>query len=279
MRFAEGGSCRHDAVLRYFGDEKETLSGCGNCDVCERLASGAAMENAESEEEVTLIVRKALSAIARIHGRFGLGAAVALLRGQADARLSATGLNATPTFGVLADRSEVWLTKLLRRCVTAGWVDFAGGDRPLAILTETGTAVMRGERAARLLLPPEKSGLPRASGSENSARDFVVRKNGNDRAGSADELAMDDAAMARFEALRIHRLNTAQAEGVPSYVVASDRSLREIAVLNPTRPEDLILAHGIGEAKVNKYGEGFLRVLHALEDSALQETASQDPNL
>ncbi len=264
MRFAEGGSCRHDTVLRYFGDEKETLSGCGNCDVCERLSSGAEIENAESEEEVTLIVRKALSAIARIHGRFGLGAAVALLRGQPDARLSATGLNETPTFGVLADRSEVWLTKLLRRCVTAGWADFAGGDRPLAILTETGTAVMRGERAVRLLLPPEKSGLPRASGSGNSARDFVVRRNGNGRGDSPDGLAMDDAAMERFEALRVYRLNTSQAEDVPSYVVASDRSLREIAVLNPERAEDLVLAHGIGEAKVNKYGEGFLRVLQDL---------------
>ncbi|MFK7896096.1 MAG: RecQ family ATP-dependent DNA helicase [Myxococcota bacterium] len=259
MRFAEGGSCRHDTVLRYFGDEKETLSGCGNCDVCERLATGAALENAESEEEVTLIVRKALSAIARIHGRFGLGAAVALLRGQSDARLSATGLNETPTFGILADRPEVWLTKLLRRCVTAGWVDFAGGDRPLAILTETGTAVMRGERAVRLLLPPEKSGLPRASG--NAAQDFVVRRNGNGRAENADELAMDDAAQARFKALRVHRLSVAQAEGVPSYVVASDRSLREIAVLNPSRVEDLALAHGIGEAKINKYGEGFMNIL------------------
>ena len=41
LRWVEGGSCRHDAILRYFGDEAETLAGCGSCDVCEMLADGA----------------------------------------------------------------------------------------------------------------------------------------------------------------------------------------------------------------------------------------------
>ena len=266
MRFAEGGSCRHDAILRYFGDEEETLAGCGRCDVCERLAAGESLANAESPEEVTLIVRKALSGVARIHGRYGLSAAVALLRGQDDARLRGARLDLTKTFGILADRDEIWLTKLLRRCVTAGWVDFEGGDRPVAALTETGVAVMRGERAVRLLLPLEKGILPRAGGASDNTggeRSFVVRRReeGAHRGSSPEDLPMDDAAQARFEALRAHRLVTAQSEGVPPYVVATDRSLRELAVLSPERIEDLTLAHGIGEAKATKYGEGILAVL------------------
>jgi len=84
MRFAEGGSCRHDTILRYFGDEAETLAGCGRCDVCVALSAGEEEEDALSDEEVTLVVRKALSAVARVHGRFGLSAAVALLRGAKD---------------------------------------------------------------------------------------------------------------------------------------------------------------------------------------------------
>ncbi len=259
MRFAEGGSCRHDAVLRYFGDEEETLSGCGRCDVCERMAAGETLDNEESAEEVTLIVRKALSGVARIHGRYGLSAAVALLRGQDDARLRSAGLDQTRTFGVLAERGELWLTKLLRRCVTAGWVDFVGGDRPVAALTETGSAVMRGERAARLLLPTEKAILPRAGGPGLGGGSDRPRRGGATSGG--DDLPMDEAAQTRFEALRAHRLITAQAEGVPPYVVASDRSLRELAVLSPERPEDLTLVHGIGDAKAAKYGEGLLRVL------------------
>ena len=68
IRWAEGGSCRHDAILRYFGDEAETLHGCGRCDVCRALDDGAA---AQDDELATLLVRKALSGVARVHGRFG----------------------------------------------------------------------------------------------------------------------------------------------------------------------------------------------------------------
>jgi len=292
MRFAEGGSCRHDTVLRYFGDEEETLAGCGRCDVCERLASGdlplattddptsVTTGNTESDEEVTLLVRKALSGVARIHGRFGLGAAVALLRGQDDPRLRGAGLEQTSTWGILEDRAENWLTKLLRRCVTAGWVDFWGGDRPVAILTKTGAAVMRGERAVRLLLPPEKGGLSRATGAPRATGalramgaagvdrgpGFVVRRKAQAGARETEDLTLDAAALRRFEALRAFRLTTAQSEGVPPYVVASDRSLRELASICPMRQEDLTLAHGIGDAKAEKYGDGFLRVLKAATD-------------
>ena len=99
MRWAEGGSCRHDAILRYFGDEQETLSGCRRCDVCLRLAD----EPEQDEQEITMLVRKALSAVARVHTRFGLAAAVKLLKGAADPRLLRSRLHETPTFGSLGD--------------------------------------------------------------------------------------------------------------------------------------------------------------------------------
>jgi len=268
MRFAEGGSCRHDAVLRYFGDEEETLAGCGRCDVCVRLARGESTGNLESDEEVTLIVRKALSAVARIQGRYGLSAAEALLRGADDPRLRGAGLDRTPTFGILADRSELWLTRLLRRCVTAGWVDFEGGDRPVVVLTRTGAAVMRGEREARILLPADENGAGRgvgAGGGGARGNAFVVRKKGAVASGASDggraTDALSPAAARLFEALRAHRLRVAQAERVPSYVVASDRTLREIAETAPRNEWELARVHGIGDAKVRKYGEGILRVV------------------
>ena len=199
MRFSEGGSCRHDAVLRYFGDEEETLAGCGRCDVCERLARGESAGNVESDEEVTLIVRKALSAVARIQGRYGLSAAEALLRGADDPRLRGAGLDRTPTFGILAERSELWLTKLLRRCVTAGWVDFEGGDRPVIVLTRTGVAVMKGEREARILLPPDENGVRADDAGRASAAGrgnaFVVRKRAT-AGGTATDGERRDAAPA-----------------------------------------------------------------------------------
>ena len=247
MRFAEGGSCRHDTVLRYFDDEDETLSGCGRCDVCRHLAAGGDASQDFDDEAVSLIVRKALSGIARIHGQYGLSAAVALLRGVSDDRLERQGLQHTTTFGVLAEFGEDWLTRLLRRCVTAGWVDFFGGDRPVVALTEDGIATMKGERPVRLLLPPLK--------------DAARRKPSRSRAGSAPAVELDPSETALFEALRAYRMEVARGEGVPPYVVASDRALRDIARLRPTDFESLQLANGIGPNKAARYGDGLLSVV------------------
>src|SRR5215468_5209587 len=100
IRWVEGGSCRHDMILRYFGDEAETLDGCGRCDVCRALGDDAPTQDPET---VTLFVRKALSGVARIHGRFGLQTVVDLIHGESDERLERSGLAATPTFGNLRE--------------------------------------------------------------------------------------------------------------------------------------------------------------------------------
>jgi ATP-dependent DNA helicase RecQ len=256
LRVAEGGSCRHDAVLRYFGDEAETLAGCGRCDVCRRLAAGEEAESAEAAAEREIVVRTALSAVARIHGRFGLAAAVSLLRGADDPRLERGGLRATRTFGALARHPEEWLLRLLRRCVTAGWVDFSGAERPVAVLTTTGQAVMRGERPASLILPPaQRTRAVRGALGGRAAGGGAARR------ASAEAPVLDDAARALFEALRSHRQSVARRDRVPPYVVASDRTLRDIAQLRPRTRDELLLAHGIGPAKADRYGEGFLAVV------------------
>jgi ATP-dependent DNA helicase RecQ len=243
MRWAEGGSCRHDAILRYFGDEAETLHGCGRCDVCTDLN-----ESRLDPAEVEVVVRKALSAVARVHGKFGLQAAAKLLCGTADPRLERARLHETRTFGVLADKPEAWVMKLLRRCITAGWVDFHGDERPIVFLTEEGKDAMMGKRPARLLLPSEETTPSRRS---------------TDRAGGrgAAPVDLDPEALAIFEALRRDRLELARAEGVPPYVVASDRTLRDVAVLRPRTLSELGLAHGIGPTKLERYGERFLAVV------------------
>ena len=248
MRWAEGGGCRHDAILRYFGDEEETLAGCGRCDVCLMLA-----EAEEDPEEVCTVVRKALCGVARVHGRFGIQAAARLLQGEADDRLQSSGRDRTPTFGTLGEYSEDWLLKLLRRCVTAGWVDFQGGDRPVVVVTEEGRAVIHARRPARMLLPStRKVSTPTTSGS---------RSRKSRRAPGSGEGDLDERARDLFEALRAYRLETARQQKVPPFVVASDRSLRDIAMLRPGTLGELELAHGIGPAKVEKYGEALLSVV------------------
>ncbi len=244
MRWAEGGSCRHDAILRYFGDEAETLAGCGRCDVCTTLGDAGDQD----QEEVATAVRKALSAVARVHGRFGMVAAVKLLLGQPDPRLERSGLDRTRTFGVLKERKEAWVTALLRRCVTAGWVDFTGGDRPVVYLTSAGKLVLFGTGPVRLVLPSEATA--RAGGAKPAKKRAAA---------AAASLTPEDQAL--FERLRAKRLELARADGVPPYVVASDRTLHELAELRPTTLSALEGIYGIGPAKVARYGEAWLGVL------------------
>jgi ATP-dependent DNA helicase RecQ len=246
LRWVEGGSCRHDAILRYFGDEVATVDGCGRCDECLALREAEQANPAET----TLIVRKALSGVARVSGRFGIQLTVKLLRGEPDPRLERSGLAATPTFGNLREHPAPWLLRLLRRCVTRGWATFSGGDRPMLVLTEDGRAVMKGERPARLRLPPA-SIAPRKVPVPSPTRPTPATTT------AADPVA----ARTLFEALRRYRLTVAREQGWPPYVVASDRTLRELAELQPRTPDELRLAHGIGPLKIDRYGPGLLAVV------------------
>jgi ATP-dependent DNA helicase RecQ len=247
MRWVEGGSCRHDAILRYFGDEAETLSGCGRCDVCQAMATG---EEEQDAAAVTLVVRKALSGVARVHGRFGMTAAVSLLRGTTDPRLTGAGLDRTTTFGILREYPEEWVLRLLRRTVTAGWVEMSEGERPVVRLTAGGHAVMKAERPARLLLPRRAEGrlaLPKPAGKKKPS------------AASYD--GSDEVSERIFEALRRHRLELAREAGIPPYMVASDRTLRELSSFRPRRLSALEEIYGLGPSKIDRYGRGFLDVI------------------
>ena len=261
LRWAEGGSCRHDAILRYFGDEAETLAGCGICDVCEALGES---QPGQDPEQAALIVRKALSGVARVHGRFGMTAAVQLVRGVADDRLVRSGLDQTPTFGALGECSEEWLLRLLRRLVTAGWIEFSTGDRPVVRLTEAGRAVMKGDRPPRVLLPPRER-LPITANLRDRRRRGT---SGGDAGPSrsvphtvAPAYLADTGEEALFDALRRHRLGLSRALGAPPYVVASDRTLRELATFRPRTLRELEGIYGIGPSKLDRFGQGFLDVI------------------
>jgi ATP-dependent DNA helicase RecQ len=244
LRWAEGGSCRHTAILRYFGTE-DPPEACGRCDVCRELE-----EDATPPEEVTLIVRKALSAVARVKGKLGLTMVAKLLHGDSDPKLERMGLMAVPTFGVLKEKPHTWLVALLRRCVTAGWVAFSSGDRPVVFLTQEGQQVMHGNRSVRLRLPLERTS--RADGNERRRRSVPPPSAGA-------PLAEGDEAL--FQALRAHRLAVAREAAVAPYVIASDRSLRDLAAQRPRDLGQLLEVYGFGQTRAERYGAGFLAVI------------------
>ena len=124
------------------------------------------------------------------------------------------------------------------RCIGAGLVSFSGGERPVLCLSRDGHEVMVGKQDSTVQLPP---GFGGTASVENR---------------SADGWDQDI-----FERLRAYRLEVATDSGVPPYVVASDRTLKEMARLRPTNERELLRVHGFGPSRVQRYGSGFLELL------------------
>jgi ATP-dependent DNA helicase RecQ len=254
IRWGEGGSCRHDSILRYFGDEAETLHGCGRCDVCLELSGN--VEGAGSEES-DLIVMAVLRAVALVHERLGMKATVKFLRGEKDDRLERAGLPARAGFGALAGESEAWMSRVLQRCVTAGWVDFTSGEYKLLMLTDTGRAVLEGKRPARMVLPQrETAELPGAK-----SRRVRPRATGGARTAVGRDHAASEWDERLFQTLREWRRIQCQTEGIPAFAVAADRTLQDIATVKPRTIDELRICHGIGPHKAEKYGAAIVAIV------------------
>jgi ATP-dependent DNA helicase RecQ len=249
-RYVEAGSCRHDFILRYFGDEAEVLGGCGHCDVCAQLDDGDGPQ--EADEGAELAVRKALAGIARARRSAGMTAIAGSLAGETSSRGVAQRLERLSTHGILTDLGKERVLGLLRRMVTAGLVELTTGEYPMPYLTERGVAVMQGNEPARVLIPiakVEKVARTRDRSEKESRRDL--------RAG------LSPRESARFDALRTARMALAKEISMPAYVVCHDRTLAEIAKERPRSLSGLGRVKGMGPARVEAYG---VRLLAALEE-------------
>ncbi len=247
LRYLDARTCRHDFVLRYFGDEHELLGGCGHCDVCLELDGESAAVDVDPEE-TALTVKKALSAVARAQRRGGLSAIAEMLRGVDNDKTDRFGFTQLSTFGLFRDRSHEWVLALLRAVLTAGWIDLTPTEHPVPYLTRSGAAVMKGEAPARIVLPAE----PKSPSSKRPKREA-----------RAELGPLPAEAQALFERLRARRAELAKEKGMPAYVVAHDRTLAAMAQLRPMTREALLSVHGMGPARVEQYGDRFLEVLVA----------------
>jgi ATP-dependent DNA helicase RecQ len=233
-----GASCRAAAVRRYFGEEG--VSACGQCDVC--LAP-------PSSTDATEAAQKALSAVHRLGGRFGRGRLVDHLLGKTKEPSSfEAGLS---TFGVGREYSPAGWRDLVEQLIFEGLLKEDPNDnRPLIGLgdAEGVRAVYRGERRVAVrhvpesLDPPTRSGRPRKRTRE-----------------AATPLSPADAPL--FEALRAWRAAEAKRQHVPPYVIFHDRTLAEIARLKPAAAGALAAISGVGESKLDRYGEPVLAVV------------------
>ena len=237
----DGTACRAAAVRRYFGEEG--VDRCGQCDLC--LGTVATVD-------ATLPAQKALSAAHRMNGRFGRGRLVDHLLGKTkEPSAFEAGLS---TFGVGQEFSAAGWRDLIDQLLFDGLLKEDPNDgRPLIGLgdVEQVRAVYRGDRQVSLRQPLEAHDAPKARGRKA-------------RAGrEAMSVAPHDQAL--FEALRAWRRDEAHRQHLPPYVIFHDRTLAEIAARKPGGLSQLAAVNGVGEGKLQRYGEAVLTVLRSME--------------
>lgn len=256
VRFLSTHRCRRQMILDYFGDESE-IKDC-TCDVCSREGSGSREEELV-DDETTLVIRKILSAIARLNGKFGTGMVADVLIGNATERIAKFGIDKQSTFGLLAAHSANRVKDMIRRTIEAGLAEQVDPDRnfrPIVRLTNTGVKVMKAEVAPPPMLVDL---LPRHCGVEGEALAEPWRD--RRKVSSSATIQLDADAEERFQRLRTARTELARERNVPAYVICHDSTLKYIALEAPGTLEELETVKGMGPMKVKLYGERLLASL------------------
>jgi ATP-dependent DNA helicase RecQ len=228
VALCESARCRRQVLLGMFGEES---GACGHCDVCKgavRVVDGR------------IDAQKALSAVLRTSGRFFFGHLANILAGEATEAVTRHGHEQLKTFGVGKDRAPADWRGVLRQLLSARLLDRDREDRDRLVVTEEGRRVLRGEAPFALR---EDIFTPRTRREKRIAP----------MPGEADADLLG--------ALKALRGAMARAQNQPAYVIFPDRTLIEMAKEKPKTLDDLSAVHGIGAAKLQKYGAAFLAVI------------------
>ena len=241
QQYAEADICRRRILLSYFGEN--TTCDCGNCDVC---------KNPPERFDGTIIVQKALSAIARSEQQIGTGILVDILRGNMSSEVTERGYHRLKTFGAGREvPARDWHDYLLQM-LQLGYFEIAYNENNHLKITQSGTDVLFGRARALLVTIRREEAVQATRGRKRKAT--VPTK----------ELPLglpNTESGELFEALRTLRKRLADQEALPAYIVLSDKVLHLLSTSRPTTIEEFGNISGIGEYKKKKYGKEFVELI------------------
>lgn len=248
LGFCESTECRHQTLLRYFGEEHP--GACAQCDNClEPVDSWDASEAA----------RMALSCVYRSGQRFGVGHLVDILMGKLTPQIEKFQHQQLTTFGIGKAHTQAQWSSVYRQLVAAGLLHVEMEAYGGLSLTEEARPILRGEREVWLRRDAEP-----AKRAGSSARMGSKAEQGA-RAREAFAGANEDPL---WLALKAKRMELAREQGVPPYVIFHDSTLLEILNLRPGSLTELGTVSGVGQAKLTRYGDEFLRVVEDVANGA-----------
>lgn len=269
--YAESRVCRRRILLNYFGETSS--KDCGHCDVC---------NNPPRTFDGTVLTQKALSAVVRAGEKIAVGTCIEILRGMQTPTIARNHYNELKTFGVGKDVSvRDWQTYLLQM-LQMGFFEVAYNMHNQMKVTPLGWKVLKGEHQVSLAIMENKDLQSRTQGRRAGGRTgYAGNAEFGNKQGSGSHLPFGDHNIPvvhaervifeeemsgvedkkLFEYLRKIRKNLADEQGYPPYIVLSDKSLHELTRMKPTTLQAFGLISGIGEFKIKKYGNTFIKAI------------------
>jgi ATP-dependent DNA helicase RecQ len=225
--------CRRVRLLDYFA---QPSAPCGNCDNC--LSPPIAFDG-------LLQMQKLLSTVYRVDQRFGAAHVLDVLRGTDSEKIRQWRHDRLSAFGIGRDTGEAEWRAILRQAIALGLIEVDHEAYGALKLTELARPVLRGETAVQLRQYKKPVKARRHPGK---AKDFV-------------ETELSRVEQAIFEKLRWWRVETARKHNVPAYVIFHDATMREIAKMKPESLGELRNVSGVGEKKLETYGEEIVALI------------------
>lgn len=236
--YAEATTCRRRVLLNYFNED--TVDDCGNCDIC---------KHPPESFDGTEVAQKALSAVTRLKQKVATGMLIDVLRGSNRKAILDRGYQHIKTFGSGSDVPRNLWEFYIRQLVNLGYLTIAHDDYNALRLTNASTKV---------LFHGKKVNLVRLStANAKKAKQKMAPRQKEKRERVRDAL---------FEELRVLRRDLAQKLGVPPYIIFSDRTLEEMAAARPLTEISMRNISGVGDQKLEKFGEQFIRAIQDFID-------------
>ena len=243
QQYAEADICRRRILLNYFGESMN--HDCGNCDVC---------RNPPQRFDGTILVQKALSAIARTDQQVGTSTLIDILKGAATADIIERGYDKLKTYGAGRDvPARDWQDYLLQM-LNLGYFEVAYNEKNHLKITETGKKVLFGHERAQLVVIKREEFLSHEKRKRKKTASHITPV-------QPEPTMFEDENLQLFEALRALRKKLADQQAIPAYIVLSDKVLHLLASSRPTTIDAFGEISGIGEYKKERYGKEFIEVI------------------
>lgn len=222
--YASTPECLQQYIVRYFGQDCPPCGHCSNC------------TDQRNVQDITAESKQVLAMVQELHGRFGKGVVAQALTGSHSQRMNEIGAPQLTSFGALRNFSKQEAASLIDYLVAVGILQTVGSQYPVIQIAQDGWAVLKGEQQ-------------------------VTRRQEERPARLRTQLAETPDTAALFELLRQKRRELADKQGVPPFMVFSDKTLHDMAQVKPQTSRDFLEVNGVGQQKLARYGQLMMDVI------------------